>query len=350
MRVEDNLRPPRLRFLIRSPTRGSSTSTRCRSRSAPRWSSLLAAPTPTDAEQRLQGPDHDARAGVRAQAGTVLAARGYDESHLLHRTQRTTTFQNMTAADIARKVAQTAGLQPGHDRRAGRAGPRLRPAEQRDRLGRSSGGSPRGSTSRCSSPDKQAALPAVRGARGCVRDHAALGRGAPSRSGRGSRASSRSTRSSCAAGTRSARQRSRRSRRIGRPTRAIGVERARGRRRSSAGTLTVADRPVASPSGRPTSSRESIAAQARERARRGGGRLPRGTRRPVAGAKLEIEGVGNALRRHVHALVDDACLPRRAGLRDALRRRRAASPRSARRPDDTAARRELGSRASWSAS
>ena len=45
--------------------------------------------------------------------GAVLAARGYDYSHALNRTRRTRTFQNMTAADIARKVVTTAGLTPG---------------------------------------------------------------------------------------------------------------------------------------------------------------------------------------------------------------------------------------------
>jgi uncharacterized protein involved in type VI secretion and phage assembly len=45
--------------------------------------------------------------------GAVLAARGYDHSHGLHRTKRTQTYQNMTADDIARKVCQKAGLQPG---------------------------------------------------------------------------------------------------------------------------------------------------------------------------------------------------------------------------------------------
>jgi phage protein D len=41
-----------------------------------------------------------------ATSGTVLAARAYDGSHMLHQTKRTQTFQNMTAGDIAKKVAQ----------------------------------------------------------------------------------------------------------------------------------------------------------------------------------------------------------------------------------------------------
>jgi phage protein D len=52
-------------------------------------------------------------------AGTVLAARAYDGSHLLHQTKRTQTFQNMTAGDIARKVAQTAGVGTGTIESAG---------------------------------------------------------------------------------------------------------------------------------------------------------------------------------------------------------------------------------------
>ena len=43
--------------------------------------------------------------------GVILAARGYDHAHSLNRTRRTETFQNMTADDIARKVADRAGLQ-----------------------------------------------------------------------------------------------------------------------------------------------------------------------------------------------------------------------------------------------
>jgi phage protein D len=43
----------------------------------------------------------------------ILAARGYDHSHALHRSPRTQTYQNMTAGDIARKVAQRGGLTVG---------------------------------------------------------------------------------------------------------------------------------------------------------------------------------------------------------------------------------------------
>jgi phage protein D len=48
-----------------------------------------------------------------APGGAVLAARAYDHSHALNRTRRTCTFQNMTAGDIARKVARTAGVDTG---------------------------------------------------------------------------------------------------------------------------------------------------------------------------------------------------------------------------------------------
>lgn len=46
-------------------------------------------------------------------SGTFTVLRGYDQSHLLFRGRYTETYQNMTAADIARKVAQRANLQPG---------------------------------------------------------------------------------------------------------------------------------------------------------------------------------------------------------------------------------------------
>jgi phage protein D len=45
--------------------------------------------------------------------GVVLAARGYDASHTLHRTASNVTYQNMTYGDIAQKVIQRAGLKPG---------------------------------------------------------------------------------------------------------------------------------------------------------------------------------------------------------------------------------------------
>lgn len=45
--------------------------------------------------------------------GTTLGFRAYDGSHLLHQTKRAQTFQNMTASDIARKVAQKNGIGEG---------------------------------------------------------------------------------------------------------------------------------------------------------------------------------------------------------------------------------------------
>lgn len=45
--------------------------------------------------------------------GAYVALRGYDRSHVLHRTRRTQTYQNSTADDVARKVAQRASLKPG---------------------------------------------------------------------------------------------------------------------------------------------------------------------------------------------------------------------------------------------
>jgi phage protein D len=46
-------------------------------------------------------------------AGAYVALRGYDRSHVLHRTRRTQTYQNSTADDVARKVAERAGLRAG---------------------------------------------------------------------------------------------------------------------------------------------------------------------------------------------------------------------------------------------
>ena len=43
----------------------------------------------------------------------ILAVRGYDRSHLMNRSPRTETYQQMSYADIARQVAGAAGLQPG---------------------------------------------------------------------------------------------------------------------------------------------------------------------------------------------------------------------------------------------
>jgi len=43
----------------------------------------------------------------------IVAARGYDYSHALNRTRQSETYQNVTADDIARKVAGRAGLQTG---------------------------------------------------------------------------------------------------------------------------------------------------------------------------------------------------------------------------------------------
>jgi uncharacterized protein involved in type VI secretion and phage assembly len=45
--------------------------------------------------------------------GTTLAMRAYDGSHLLHQTKKAQTFQNVTAADIAQKIAGDNGLSVG---------------------------------------------------------------------------------------------------------------------------------------------------------------------------------------------------------------------------------------------
>ena len=58
----------------------------------------------------------------------ILAVRGYDRSHLMNRTPRTQTYEQMTYADIARQVAGTAGLSARNHRRR-RWHDRVRPAE-----------------------------------------------------------------------------------------------------------------------------------------------------------------------------------------------------------------------------
>jgi phage protein D len=45
--------------------------------------------------------------------GAYVSLRGYDRSHVLHRTRRTQTFQNSTPDDVARKVTDRAGLKAG---------------------------------------------------------------------------------------------------------------------------------------------------------------------------------------------------------------------------------------------
>ena len=45
--------------------------------------------------------------------GTFTVLRGYDAAHRLFRGRRTEAYTQMTASDIALKVAQRAGLQVG---------------------------------------------------------------------------------------------------------------------------------------------------------------------------------------------------------------------------------------------
>ena len=45
--------------------------------------------------------------------GTFTVIRGYDAAHRLFRGRRTEAYTQMTASDIATKVAQRAGLQTG---------------------------------------------------------------------------------------------------------------------------------------------------------------------------------------------------------------------------------------------
>jgi phage protein D len=62
----------------------------------------------------------------------ILAARGYDHSHVLHRTPWTQTYQNMTAADIVKKVAQRHGMALGKIDGAGPVHPFVQQSQETD--------------------------------------------------------------------------------------------------------------------------------------------------------------------------------------------------------------------------
>ncbi len=55
--------------------------------------------------------------------GVTIAARGYDQSYVLNRSSLSQTYQNMTADDIAQKIASRNGLTPGTIDSAGAASP-----------------------------------------------------------------------------------------------------------------------------------------------------------------------------------------------------------------------------------
>ena len=65
--------------------------------------------------------------------GVELAVRAYDHSHVLMRSRKVRTFQNQTSSDIVSKLADGGRL--SGPMRSERRAARVRPAEQRDRLG-----------------------------------------------------------------------------------------------------------------------------------------------------------------------------------------------------------------------
>jgi uncharacterized protein involved in type VI secretion and phage assembly len=81
--------------------------------SAPESSNLL-----TAFQGRIAGVEPEF-----GRTGAVLAARAYDALHALNRVRRNATYQNMSADDIARKLASQAGLQLGTVDAAGSAQP-----------------------------------------------------------------------------------------------------------------------------------------------------------------------------------------------------------------------------------
>ena len=65
-------------------------------------------------------------------SGTFTVVRGYDQSHRLFRGRYTDSYQNMTYADIANKVANRAGLTPGHIDSTGQVYPYVSQNNQTD--------------------------------------------------------------------------------------------------------------------------------------------------------------------------------------------------------------------------
>ena len=269
------------------------------------------------AGQRLQGPDHDARAGVQRR-GRGLAARGYDESHLLHRTQRTTTYQNMTASRHREE-----GRAEGRVCRRGRVEAPARPTPSSSRTtrptGSSSGGSPACTTSRCSSATSSCTS-ALRGAGGCIRDTLRWGEELRSFRPRvtGDPAGRRGRRprmGSAAQGEIEA------TARIGRPA-PRSASSATPWPAPSAGTRSRSPTARSRSPARPTSARGEHRRPPRERLPRGGGRRAAGT--PVwCGLEASRSRVSATRFSGTYTLSSTTSrLPRREGLQDPLRRLR----------------------------
>ena len=233
----------------------------------------------------------------------ILAARGYDYSHALHRSSTAETYQNMTVGDIARKVAQRAGFQATVEDDGRRA--RLRAAEQRDRLGL-----PLAARAarrlRGRRREAQALLPQGRRA---SRQTVSLrwGEGLTA-SGRASPACSRSTRSSSAAGTRRPRQVMSRSprARTARARSASSARRCAGARRRPRDR----ERPARVDARGGRRARPERARAARQRATSRPRARRAATRASAPARCIAIDGIGERFKRQLRALLDLARLPR----------------------------------------
>ena len=245
----------------------------------------------------------------------MLAARGYDQSHALNRSLDAETYQNMTADDIAQKVASRRGLTPA--RSTARRRRRTTSSSRTTRpTGSSSGGWRAAIDCEVEVERQDARLPPQ--APGASAGRARAGARPCRRSGRASPASSRSTRSSCAAGTRVA------SRRSSRAPRRAGRHRARSassassvRKALGGGRLRSATGRCATPERRDALAK-SVARAARQRVRRGRGHL---RRRPAAARRrvVQIDGVGKRFGGDYTLASTHPRLPRRAATRRSSR-------------------------------
>lgn len=74
---------------------------------------VLAAPQGKEASEPLITGEVTALEADFDSSGSHAVVRGYDHSHRLHRGRRTETYRNVTDSDVARTVAQRAGLEVG---------------------------------------------------------------------------------------------------------------------------------------------------------------------------------------------------------------------------------------------
>jgi phage protein D len=75
---------------------------------------ILAAHQGEEASELLVAGEVTSLEGSFDPSGRHVVVRGYDHSHRLHRGERTETYRDVTDTDIARSIAQRAGLPTGH--------------------------------------------------------------------------------------------------------------------------------------------------------------------------------------------------------------------------------------------